>query len=179
MFSIEETGFEGLKLLHTNNFHDGRGAFRKIFSSDEFQSLSLRTDFKEFYYSINKKNVIRGMHFQTPPADHTKLVYVVNGSIIDVVLDIRKRSKTFGKWFSCKLTGEDSAYLYIPEGFAHGFKSLEDGAVVHYAQTSCYSKENDSGIKYDSFGYDWNVHNPIVSERDLSHPSFSSYNTPF
>jgi dTDP-4-dehydrorhamnose 3,5-epimerase/CDP-3, 6-dideoxy-D-glycero-D-glycero-4-hexulose-5-epimerase len=119
------------------------------------------------------------MHFQTPPMDHVKLVYVIAGKIHDVCLDLRSNSKTFGKYFDCMLSGDDSYYLYIPKGIAHGFASLEDNTVVHYAQTSCYSQEHDSGIRYDSFGFIWNVRDPIVSDRDKSFPAFADFHTEF
>lgn len=179
MISVLDTDFEGLKIIETNHFQDERGLFHKFFSKEDFSSLGLDTDFKESYYSINKKNVIRGMHFQIPPADHTKLVYVTSGKIIDICLDIRKNSKTYGKYFSVELSGDVSKAIYIPKGFAHGFVSLKDNTCVHYLQTSCYAKECDCGIRYDSFGYDWNVKEPIISERDLQHPSFNEFNSPF
>lgn len=179
MFTICETGFAGLKIIKTTDFHDDRGCFRKLFSADEYVSSGLESDFRELYYSVNKKDVIRGMHFQTPPSDHVKVVYVVSGSIIDVILDLRKKSSTYGTYFTVKLTGDDPSFVYIPKGFAHGFKSLEDGSVVHYAQTSCYDKNHDCGIRYDSFGYDWKIERPIISERDKAHPAFSNYSSPF
>lgn len=179
MISAIDTEFEGLKIIETNNFHDERGLFHKYFSKDDFAAIGLDTDFKESYYSINKKNVIRGMHFQIPPAEHTKLVYVTSGRILDVCLDIRKNSKTYGKAFSVELAGDSAKCIYIPRGFAHGFVSLEDNTCVHYMQTSCYYKECDKGIRYDSFGYNWNVTNPIVSERDLIHPKLNDFQSPF
>lgn len=179
MFTVTETPLKGLKIISTNHFTDERGMFHKYFSKDEYKELGLDYDFEEDYYSINKKNVIRGMHFQIPPADHAKLVYVTSGRIIDVCLDIRKNSRTYGKYFSIVLTADKAECIYIPKGFAHGFVSLEDNTCVHYLQTSCYSKECDCGINYDSFGYDWGVENPIVSGRDLTHPSFKKFDSPF
>lgn len=179
MISTIDTGFEGLKLIETNHFQDERGLFHKYFSKGDFSALGLDTDFKESYYSINKKDVIRGMHFQIPPADHTKLVYVTSGKIIDVCLDIRKKSKTFGKCFSVELSGKTAKCVYIPKGFAHGFVSLEDNTCVHYMQTTCYNKDCDKGISYDSFGFDWCVKNPIVSGRDKMHPRFEEFVSPF
>jgi dTDP-4-dehydrorhamnose 3,5-epimerase/CDP-3, 6-dideoxy-D-glycero-D-glycero-4-hexulose-5-epimerase len=173
------TPIDGLFLLSNSLFYDGRGCFKKVFSKDAFVELDLNTDFVELYFSISKKNVIRGMHFQTPPVDHVKLVYVITGKIHDVCLDLRHNSKTFGKFFDCIVSGDDSNYLYIPRGIAHGFASLENNTVVHYAQTSCYSKEHDSGVRYDSFGFTWNIRNPIVSDRDKSFPNFADFHTEF
>jgi dTDP-4-dehydrorhamnose 3,5-epimerase/CDP-3, 6-dideoxy-D-glycero-D-glycero-4-hexulose-5-epimerase len=173
------TPIDGLLLLSGATFYDERGCFKKVFSKNIFAKLSLNTDFRELYYSINKKNVIRGMHFQMPPMDHEKLVYVIAGKIQDVCLDIRSSSNTFGKYFNCILSGNDSNYLYIPKGIAHGFASLEDNTIVHYAQSCCYSREHDSGIKYDSFGFDWNICKPIVSDRDKSFLNFANFHTEF
>jgi dTDP-4-dehydrorhamnose 3,5-epimerase/CDP-3, 6-dideoxy-D-glycero-D-glycero-4-hexulose-5-epimerase len=179
MIECVTTSIAGLFLLSNSLFYDARGCFKKVFSRDTFADLSLNIDFAESYYSISKKNVIRGMHFQTPPMDHVKLVYVIVGKIRDVCLDLRSDSKTFGKYFDCVLSGDAGNYLYIPKGIAHGFVSLEDNSIVHYTQTSCYSQEHDSGIRYDSFGFAWNVCNPIVSDRDKSFPDFADFHTEF
>ncbi len=176
---IIKTDFEGLYVLQTVNFQDNRGAFQKLFNYVFFKGNNLDGDFKEFYYSVNRKDVIRGMHFQSPPFDHTKVVYVSAGRIKDVVLDIRKSSKTYGKCFSIELDDQQGKYLYIPKGFAHGFCSLEDGSIVNYAQTSCYSKENDCGIDTMSIGYNWDIENPIRSGRDLTFPKLQDFNSPF
>ncbi len=179
MFEVIDTPLEGLKIIQTRVFEDNRGIFKKIFSAEEFKQLGFTTDLKESYFSVNKKDVIRGMHFQIPPADHVKIVYVVSGKIIDVVVDIRKNSVTYGKVFSVELTHENGRYIYIPKGFAHGFLSLEDNTIVHYLQTSCYNTECDRGISYNSIDFNWGIKNPIISERDLSHPDFSDFKSPF
>jgi dTDP-4-dehydrorhamnose 3,5-epimerase/CDP-3, 6-dideoxy-D-glycero-D-glycero-4-hexulose-5-epimerase len=179
MIEYTATPIAGLFVLSNSLFYDERGCFKKIFSKNTFKDLSLNTDFAELYYSVNKKNVIRGMHFQIPPMDHVKLVYVIAGKIHDVCLDLRHNSKTFGKYYECMFSGNDSNYLYISKGIAHGFASLEDNTIVHYAQTSCYSQEHDAGIRYNSFGFIWNVRNPIVSDRDKSFPVFADFHTEF
>ncbi len=173
------TDFDGLFILETNNFQDERGGFQKLYNYDFFKENGLDCDFKEFYYSVNKANVVRGMHFQTPPFDHTKVVYVSKGRIKDVVVDIRKKSATYGKCFSIELDDKRGKYLYIPKGFAHGFVSLEEGSIVNYAQTTCYSKEHDCGIDAMSIGFDWEVENPIRSGRDLTFETIRDYTTPF
>lgn len=173
------TPFEGLYVLQTVNFIDNRGGFQKLYNEEFFRENGLECDFKEIYYSVNKKNVIRGMHFQTPPYDHVKMVHVSKGRILDVVVDIRKSSETYGKCFSIELDDQQGRYLYIPKGFAHGFLSLEDGAIVNYAQTTCYSKENDCGIDSLSIGFDWGVENIIRSGRDLTFEELFVFNSPF
>ena len=176
---IENTYIKDLRLIHFKKFKDNRGLFIKTYNADFFLENGLETEFKESYYSVSQKNVIRGMHFQVPPAAHTKLVFVNRGAIIDVILDIRKESATYGMSFKIHLQAYDSPLIYIPIGCAHGFLSLEDDTVVSYLQTSCYDSLHDTGIKYDSFNMDWPSQNPIVSEKDLLLPMFNAYNSPF
>lgn len=176
---IIKTPFEGLFVLQTVNFLDNRGGFQKLFNYDFFKENGLDYEFKEFYYSVNKANVVRGMHFQTPPFDHTKVVYVSKGRIKDVVVDIRKNSKTYGKCFSIELDDQKGQYLYIPKGYAHGYVSLEDDSIVNYAQTTCYAKGNDCGIDATSIGFDWGIENPIRSGRDLTFEKLNDFDSPF
>lgn len=177
--TIEKTPIEGLLVLQTENHEDNRGSFQKLFNHDFFAEHGLDTDFREFYYSVNHKDVLRGMHFQTPPHDHEKLVYVSNGKIKDVVVDIRTSSPTYGKYFVIELDGHSGMYLYIPKGFAHGFLSLEDNTIVNYAQTSGYNQEHDCGIDALSFGFDWGVTKPIRSGRDLTFTTLDKFKSPF
>jgi len=174
-----KTFIDGLNVLQFNIFEDNRGKFIKTYSDNIFKNLGLNIKIKESYYSISQKNVIKGMHFQKPPYEYTKLVFVTSGSILDVVLDIRKNSKTFGKCFSINLKANDGNILIIPKGLAHGFKSLENNTIVHYMQSSCYKKDYDDGVKYDSFGFDWKCENLISSKRDLNFKKFSDYKSPF
>ncbi len=173
------TPLKGLYILQTINHQDIRGGFQKLFNFDVFWKNCLAVEFKEIYYSVNKKGVLRGMHFQNPPHDHEKLVYVSNGSILDVVLDIRKNSESYGKYFTIHLDAKSGKYVYIPKGFAHGFLSLEDDTIVNYAQTSCYNIEYDCGVDAMSFGMDWRVKEPIRSGRDLTFPSFEVFKSEF
>jgi len=177
--NIVSTHIKDLFILENPNIEDGRGYFHKPFNVDVFRKNGLDTNFHEFYYSVSRKHVIRGMHFQIPPHEHTKLVYVSFGRILDVVLDIRKESETYGQWFSVELTPEAGKCIYIPKGCAHGFLSLEEDTIVNYAQTTGYSKECDKGILYNSFGFDWNVKDEIVSERDKSFPELVAFKSPF
>ena len=176
---IEDTFIEGLKIIHLDKFTDARGSFLKVFNEDFFKANKLETDYKESYYTISGKNVVRGMHFQIPPLAHVKLVYLSNGKILDVILDIRKQSATFGKFFNIELTPENPVLIYIPIGFAHGFLSLKENSMVSYLQTSVYNAISDSGILWNSFGFDWPVTNPILSKRDMSFSQFSQFNNPF
>lgn len=174
-----QTPIEGLMVFEPTLFTDERGKFVKTYNDDFFRAHGLDITIKESYYSLSAKDVIRGMHFQTPPHDHIKIVYVPNGKIIDVVLDIRKGSPSYGTFFDIELSSENGKILIIPKGLAHGFKSIDDNTNVTYMQTSCYAPENDFGIHYNSFGYDWGVSEPKLSERDASFVFLDSFESPF
>lgn len=174
-----DTGFKGLCLIETPFFSDARGTFQKVFNVSQFAGVDLSFDVKEIYFSVSKKDVIRGMHFQMPPFDHDKLVFLSKGSIVDVVLDLRKREPTYGKHYSVVLKEGDGRFIFIPKGFAHGFLSLEDDTIVNYAQSTIYSSIHDAGISYCSFDFNWGIENPIISERDKLFLPFNEFKSPF
>ncbi len=174
-----ETGFEGLYIIQHRVFQDNRGLFIKTYNKSAFKELGLTLNIVERYYSVSHKNVIRGMHFQTPPSDHIKLVNVIQGAILDVVLDIRKKSATYGKFFHVELKVIEGKTIYIPKGFAHGFRAMEDNTIVEYNQTTEYAPDSDDGILYNSFGFNWGIDNAIVSKRDNSFINFSQFKTIF
>jgi dTDP-4-dehydrorhamnose 3,5-epimerase/CDP-3, 6-dideoxy-D-glycero-D-glycero-4-hexulose-5-epimerase len=173
------TDFKDLYIIEGIVFEDLRGLFLKTFNKSTFENLGLEVSYRERYYSKSHKNVIRGMHFQMSPHDHVKIVNVLQGSILDVVVDMRKTSITYKKHFSIELNDNDGRFLYIPKGFAHGFKALTDNTIVEYNQTTEYNKECDSGIRWDSFGFDWQLSNPIISERDCNFPPLKDFSSPF
>jgi dTDP-4-dehydrorhamnose 3,5-epimerase len=174
-----KTDLEGVYLIETKIFNDERGFFIKTFAVDSFKSLGVDYEFKEAFYTISRKNVVRGMHFQTPPHDGAKLAFVPHGKILDVVLDIRKNSTTYGKYISIGLSSKDSMAIYIPCGFAHGFISKCNYTIVVYMQTAMYSVSHDSGVRWNSFGFDWGTDNPIVSKRDANLAPLNSFKSPF
>lgn len=176
---INETFIQNLYLINYKSFNDNRGEFVKTIHSNYFQERGLEYTFNESFFSVSNKNVIRGMHFQVPPDEHSKLIYLISGRIIDVVLDIRKQSPTYGKYFCIELSTQLRQGLYIGKGLAHGFLSLTDNSVVEYHTTSVQSTQNESGIHFDSFGFDWNSKDPIISDRDLNFKSFHIFNSPF
>jgi len=176
---LQNTPIEGLQILQATIFEDVRGKFIKTFNDAFFREKGLNINIEETYFSISHKNVIRGMHFQTPPYDHVKIVYVPYGRILDVVLDIRKNSPTYGKKFSLELSSDNAKVLIIPKGLAHGFKSLQDYTNVTYMQTTGYAPDNDTGIRYDSFGFDWQCSSPKLSKRDMKFQLFNDFQTPF
>jgi len=160
-------------------FYDDRGSFVKTFHETTLAQYGISFDLKESYFSLSKKDVIRGMHFQTPPHQHAKVVFCPQGAILDVIVDLRKGSATYGHYFAQELSAENHKAYYIPEGFAHGFKSLTDDAITYYLVSSEYSKEHDTGILYNSFGFDWGVASPVISERDMSFPALAEFDSPF
>ncbi len=158
---------------------DKRGRFVKTFADGAYREFGLRADWKEEYYSVSARNVMRGMHFQTPPMQYAKLVYCVSGAVLDVVLDLRKASATYGKAASFELSARKANIIYMSEGLAHGFMSLSDESIMQYKVTAVHSPVNDRGILWNSFGFDWPLAQPIISERDQLHPSLDSFESPF
>jgi dTDP-4-dehydrorhamnose 3,5-epimerase len=176
---FHQTFLKGAYIIEPEPFEDHRGKFVKTYHLNKFKEHQLESDFCESFYSTSKQEVIRGMHFQRPPKDHAKLIYATSGSILDVSLDIRKNSPTYGKFIAIEISEQNCKAIYIPRGFAHGFCSLTDNATVIYLQTTMHSPEHDAGIRFDSFGMEWNVINPILSQRDSSFPKLESFNSPF
>jgi dTDP-4-dehydrorhamnose 3,5-epimerase len=158
---------------------DQRGAFVKTFHREVFESLGLETRFDEQYFSVSRKNVVRGMHFQIPPADHNKLVFCCHGEVLDVLVDLRRNSRTYGLAASFSLTQDNGSVLYIPRGFAHGFLTLSDEAIMVYNCETVYRPELDTGILWSSLDFDWPVVEPILSDRDRGFPSLQTFESPF
>jgi dTDP-4-dehydrorhamnose 3,5-epimerase len=176
---INSTVISGVYIIEQDVHKDKRGSFVKTFQRNFFLTHGMECDFSENYYTKSREDVIRGMHFQIPPHDHAKLVTVIQGTIIHVILDIRRGSLTYGQHVAIELSRENRRSIYIPRGCAHGFGTLSDTAIAYYMVTSEYAPEHDVGIRYDSFGYRWPIATPILSERDLAHPALSDYETPF
>jgi len=159
---------------------DERGRFVKTYDSTSFASFGLPTDWREDFYSSSRRSVIRGMHFQTPPHDHEKFVYCIQGTVLDVVLDLRKGSPTFGQHFSIEMSAEHGLALIIPKGLAHGFLALSEHVLMGYKSTTTHVPDHDSGIHWDSFGFDWRGGSEhIVSPRDRALPAFADFVSPF
>lgn len=173
------TSLDGCFLVKPHCAQDVRGTFVKTFNCENFAAQGFPINWKEEYYSSSYKGVIRGMHFQTPPHDHEKLVYCMQGKVLDVVVDLRKNSSSRGRHMAVELDGALGQGLMIPRGMAHGFLALTEDVLMAYKVTSVYVPENDHGIRWDSFGFDWGVTHPIVSARDRAHPAMADYLSPF
>lgn len=179
MFEIQESKLKGCLKLIPKTFVDQRGQFTKVFHEKTFKDLGLETTFKEEYFSVSYRGVLRGMHFQTPPEDHVKLVYCSQGSVLDVVLDIRRGSPTYGQVEAFELTGNKGECLYIPKGFAHGFYTLSESATMVYKVSTMHSPSNDEGILWSSFGMKWPNQHPTLSQRDSSFAPLDDFRSPF
>ena len=174
--NFQKTKLEGVFILENFIAQDERGVFVKTINKTIFSQNELDFEIAESYYSISNNNVIRGMHFQLPPFDHEKLVYVPKGKILDVVLDLRKNSSTYMEFLSVELSEENKKSIFIPKGLAHGFKSLENNTITVYNVATEFNTTADTGIKYDSFGFDWEETKPIISERDCGFNSIKEFN---
>jgi dTDP-4-dehydrorhamnose 3,5-epimerase len=175
---FNQTSIDGVILIGTNVLSDERGSFTKCFEAAEFHDHGLSVKFAEEYFSFSKAGVLRGMHFQLPPLDHEKVVYCALGRVLDVVLDLRPNSATYKQCLSIELSSKGGEGLYIPKGCAHGFWSLEDSIMVYKVGTP-YSPEHDTGICWDSFGFNWPGDQPVLSSRDSMHICLEDFRSPF
>jgi dTDP-4-dehydrorhamnose 3,5-epimerase len=176
---IQSTKIIGCYKIIPKIIGDDRGTFVKTFHAEIFQEYGLDTKFTEEYYSLSHKNVLRGLHFQTPPKQHTKIVYCVIGSVMDVVVDLRVGSPTYGEFATFELNAETANLVYVPAGLAHGFYITSESAMMMYKVSTVYSPENDAGLLWNSVGIPWLNENPIMSKRDREFEAFSEFVSPF
>ncbi len=173
---IIETGFKDLLVIKPAIFPDSRGYFFESYNQKEFNDAGIRFNPVQDNESRSVKGVIRGLHYQLNPLAQSKLIRVVDGIILDVALDIRKNSKTYGKWFGIKLDSQNKDQLLIPEGFAHGFSVLSDYAVIQYKCSNVYTPQYERGINLNDPELDinWKLGSfpSVISEKDLKHPLF-------
>ncbi len=164
-----------IKIINFKKKIDNRGYLIKIFNNKI--KLNNKTNFpiKEHVISFSKKNVIRGMHYQSGKHSQNKIIYVIEGKILDVVIDLRKNSNNFSKVFDFVLSSKNNKGVYVPKNFAHGFKVLSDYAIVGYLLDNFYNKKNDKGIFWQSINYNWKTSKPIVSKRDKNFPTIENY----
>lgn len=179
MIGLKESGIPGCFELQPKVFRDERGVFVKTFHEDLFAKIGLQTKWVEEYYSLSRQGVLRGLHFQLPPHEHDKIVYCVAGEVMDVVVDLRNGSPTFGQcaWFT--LNSEVANMVYIPRGLAHGFFTLSDTATMMYKVSTVYAPDQDAGILWNSVDVPWPSAHPTLSQRDSEFPPFSSFVSPF
>jgi dTDP-4-dehydrorhamnose 3,5-epimerase len=179
---FENSDLEGIVIISTQKFHDERGLFFESYHKDKFEDfVGYKVEFLQENESSSIKNVIRGLHFQNPPYAQGKLVRVPLGKVLDVVVDIRKDSITYGKHLTIELSSENGKQLWIPAGFAHGFVSLEENSILSYKCTNFYNKASEGAILWNDpiLNINWSVENPIVSEKDKNALEFSKFVSQF
>ena len=178
---IEKTEIEGLLIIRPKVFEDDRGHFFESFNKNIFLKNGLALEFVQDNQSLSNKNVLRGLHFQSPPYAQGKLIRVIKGSVLDVAVDIRKSSPTYGKYLVINLSEQNKIMFYIPEGFAHGFLTLEDNTIFSYKCTNFFNKESEGSLFWNDLdlNINWGITNPILSDKDKVAPLFNSFNSPF
>ncbi len=178
-----KTDIEGVVIIEPRIFNDARGYFFESYSKREFDEKVCPVDFVQDNESCSTRGVMRGLHFQRPPYAQAKLVRCVKGAVLDVAVDIRKGSPTYGKHVSCLLTEDNHRQFFIPRGFAHGFAVLSDVAVFQYKCDNYYHPESDGGISIadPTLGIDWGItlDEAILSEKDRKHPRLKDFESPF
>lgn len=170
--NIEETHLLNVKLIKPKVFGDQRGHFLEAYRQDLFKKHGIDLEFVQDNISTSKKDTVRGLHYQLPPASQAKLIMVVHGRILDVAVDLRENSPTFGESFTTELSSENRHMLLVPTGFAHGFSVLSDEATIYYKCNDYYNKELERGVRWDDpkLNIDWKVSDPILSEKDQQQP---------
>lgn len=181
LMKIINEPFPGVKVLKPNVYNDSRGYFFESFRDDFFRHLGSSISFVQDNQSLSQKNILRGLHFQKPPHAQAKFVRVIKGSVLDVVVDVRSESPTFGHHFKVILSEENFKAMFIPAGFAHGFLTLEDHTIFSYKCTDYYYPETEGGIAWDcpELNIDWGIDQPILSDKDIQNPGLLNFNSPF
>jgi dTDP-4-dehydrorhamnose 3,5-epimerase len=178
-----KTSIQGIVIIEPRVFGDERGYFLESYNEKEFEQAICKVSFVQDNESKSSKGVLRGLHFQKPPFNQSKLVRCIAGRVLDVAVDIRKGSPTYGKHVAIELSGENKKQVFVPKGFAHGFSVLSKTAVITYKVDNRYAPESDSGIRYDDteLGIDWGLPQEEVqlSEKDKELPSFKDLDSPF
>lgn len=178
---IETFDIEGLILIKPKAFEDERGFFMESYNKKKFEEIGIDVEFVQDNHSKSSKGVLRGLHFQTPPFAQDKLVRVTRGEVLDIAVDIRKGSATYGMWQGVILNEENRHMFFVPKGFAHGFAVLSEVCDFQYKVSNYYSAENDGGIIWNDpeIGIDWQIEDPLISEKDSKHPLLKDFTTPF
>lgn len=181
--NVIKTDIEGVVVIEPKVFDDARGYFFESYSKRRFDEAIRPIEFVQDNESMSTRGVIRGLHFQRPPFSQSKLVRCVRGAVLDVVVDIRRGSPTYGRHVAVELTGENRRQLFVPRGFAHGFAVLSDEAVFQYKCDNYYHPESEGGISIAdrSLGIDWRIDpaEAILSEKDLRNPMLRDFDSPF
>tara|TARA_B110000438_G_scaffold172012_1_gene164411 strand:- start:474 stop:1022 length:549 start_codon:yes stop_codon:yes gene_type:complete len=178
---ITNINIEGLVIIEPKVFLDDRGYFFESWNSQCFKDLGINEVFVQDNQSLSSKGVLRGLHFQNPPFAQSKLVRVIKGSVLDVAVDIRLNSPTYGHHFSVILSEQNFKSLFIPKGFAHGFITLEDNTIFSYKCSDAYNKSSEGSLAWDDnmLNIDWKISNPIISTKDSNSQMFKDFKSQF
>ena len=179
--NIIKTPIENLLVLEPKVFEDERGYFFESFNKKKLEDIGIKESFVQDNQSLSNKNVLRGLHFQAPPFAQGKLVRVITGSVLDIAVDIRKESATYGKYFSAILSEQNKKMFWIPPGFAHGFLTLEDQTIFSYKCSGDYNPSSEGSLLWNDpqLNIEWNIDEPIVSAKDQEAQAFTSFKSPF
>ncbi len=178
---IKSIYIEGILTIQPSVFGDQRGHFFESFRRDSMKNHGVSEDFVQDNQSLSSKGILRGLHFQKDPYSQGKLVRVIKGAVLDVAVDIRKSSPSYGKHFAIELNEDNKTMMYIPRGFAHGFLTLEDQTIFSYKCTNYYHKESEGAVLWNSKDLDikWGIDNPVLSEKDKASIDFEEFMSPF
>lgn len=181
--NVIKTDIEGVVIIEPTVFRDARGYFFESFSQREFEEKVRPVNFVQDNESMSSYGVMRGLHFQRPPFTQSKLVRCVRGKVLDVAVDIRKGSPTYGQHVAVELTEDNHRQFFVPRGFAHGFAVLSETAIFQYKCDNFYAPQTDGGISIqdDTLGIDWQIpmDKAILSDKDLKHPNLADFDSPF
>ncbi len=178
---VTKTFIEGLLVIQPTVFNDARGYFYEPYNKKAFAEIGVGEEFVQDNQSFSQKGVIRGLHFQNPPHAQAKLLRVIQGSIWDVAVDIRKSSPTYGKYFGVELSAANKTIFYVPKGFAHGFLTLEDDTMLLYKCSDFYNKASEESIIWNDpeIAIPWNISDPVLSEKDQNGKKLMNFASQF
>ena len=171
---VKQVEIPGLLIIQPDVFFDARGYFFESYNKEKFKNIGLDSEFVQDNQSMSAKGILRGLHFQNPPFAQGKLLSVIKGAVLDVAVDIRKASESYGKYFSIELSEENKTMFWIPPGFAHGFVSLHDNTIFSYKCTQVFNKSSEGSLRWNDPGLNinWGIENPVISEKDQLAPFF-------
>lgn len=178
---VIKTKIEGLLIINPKVFGDVRGYFFESYNNSVFKEHGIDVEFIQDNQSLSNSGVLRGLHFQAQPYDQGKLVRVITGAVLDVAVDIRKNSATYGEHIAVELSEDNKTMFYIPPGFAHGFLTLKDSTIFSYKCTNLYNKASEGTVLWNDsdLNINWNISNPVLSEKDLVGTKFKDFRSPF
>lgn len=178
---IQRTPIDGLLVIRPRVFDDGRGYFYESWNKQSFEREGINAEFVQDNQSLSQPGVLRGLHFQNPPHAQAKLVRVITGAVLDIAVDIRKSSPTYGQHYSIELNADNKIMFYIPEGFAHGFLTLKENTIFAYKCAGYYNKASEGCLLWNDpdLNINWGITSPLLSEKDIAGQAFKDFKSRF